>query len=278
MTPEEMLFAGFEDELEKLAANPFKGMVAKAKSRAGSAIKKIKDDPEKFLEDAYFKHVATKDRAGRNIPRRGVLSKPTESEKAFMTRKRTRHLKSEMGVGKTRVNLNADRRNAFFLPKDVPTPRHFPISGRANSVTSPARSSVIAHELGHASNKKGKIMGKLQAARIAQNPSKGVADTLAKMAPHTRAGRAASKLTAAGHVPTLVEEAAATVKGYRGLKRVGAPKSVRRAYVKNTAKGYGSYVASAVSDTRATAKAREAAELARSRRIAKKRLKSLKGD
>jgi hypothetical protein len=59
--------------------------------------------------------------------------------------------------------------------------------------------------------------------------------------PDSRVSKAAPWIAAAALTPMLVDEAAATINGYRGLKAIGAPRPLLQNYLRRNALAYGTY-------------------------------------
>lgn len=126
-------------------------------------------------------------------------------------------------------------------------------TGMGEYVMAPTKSGgeILAHELGHASLRGGKGVGRfsrlLGAAGNLRNPIMGfgalggTAMALAPEDPNSTVVKAAPYVTGAAMVPTLADEAVASLKGLKALKGAGYSPEMLRAARWNLAKTFGTY-------------------------------------
>lgn len=124
-------------------------------------------------------------------------------------------------------------------------------TGRAEYVTAPTRKGgeFLAHELGHASLRRGgkaaRLLGNLSSLRGPLGAVGSIGGMAAALAPEDDASTAvklAPAIPAAAWAPTLADEAISSVKGYKALKNTGkyAPEVLRHAR-RNLMKAFGTY-------------------------------------
>lgn len=152
-------------------------------------------------------------------------------------------LKSKMGVGNTHHVFINDWRGsrAMLTPKGVAW------------VEAPTRGAeFMAHELGHAAQNKSKLWRHANITGRKYGPLAGMLAGGAMIGygdEGSVATRAAPFVTAAGFMPMLADEAAASIRGIRGLKRMGVSgKQLNKARI-NMLKAFGTYGAMAAAGT-----------------------------
>ena len=182
----------------------------------------------------------------------------TEAEKNFLTKGKVKELQKTLG---TDVDVRTGKTPGHFVPalngkykrsRKGLDRAGIPYSDTRHTASAREGSSVIAHELGHAKNREGKILGKLQRARSAGNFASLAANLAAPHVTNPKLRKAMPYIAAAGQAPTLIDEGAASLRGRGALKRTGAPKAVRKAYRKKVVKGFSSYAKGAVVATATT--------------------------
>jgi hypothetical protein len=155
--------------------------------------------------------------------------------------------------GKQSLFLPSNPRWARLLEKhpqlSTLLPPHVTVEDVRNGkiLASPHGQEFLAHELGHAS------MGRVRAAigklRIPLAGAGLLGGLAALGSDDNRVSKVAPWITAAGYAPTLGEEALASIKGYRGMKSLGASPEVLRAARSNLTKAFGTYGAIAAGTT-----------------------------
>ena len=106
---------------------------------------------------------------------------------------------------------------------------------------------ITAHELGHARFGSGRIGGAMQSLRtrtpMALRAAGGVAPLIAASVadPDSAVSKYAPVAGAALAAPTLIDEAAASIGGYRGMRRAGYSPQALRTARRQLAKAFGTY-------------------------------------
>ena len=219
MGPEDVLFAAFSSELEKIAEASERAKELGAGVTAAAVVRRA----DRHIWDA-------------TMP---ALERSMRKEKGMKwyvppSRLRKGNLAKAMGIDGPVVWLPGTGSHAGLGHKSD--------GARLTLVTSPYGSDVLAHELGHASNYQNKLLRFIQAGRPHQRTAIAAASAAALLVdPESPAAAAPVLLGVAPTAGVALEEALASLKGLRGLKRIGASDAAVRAYRKRMTKAWLSY-------------------------------------